>query len=253
MLDIKTSDKNFILKVIGAISTLNRHMELCCAIFDPLYTVMFSSPSFAHFIGYKTSNECLNKTLSVAPNLSIMRQANLFQQNIDKAMYSTTPLKYVYFIHNNNQTNNLQPVICTNERLLNKETNNTIGVLITTYNFQLNGMLNLLLEKKDKNLLGGFELMFSQTQELNLKLSEYYFEISYLITLDFTGQEIADFMNKHRPPENNKLRTKDTIEKAKRYICDQLNLSNYNGLALKKYLISLGINKYIPANFVLKA
>ena len=81
----------------------------------------------------------------------------------------------------------------------------------------------------------------------NVRLSEYEQEVCYLLTLNWSCRQIADFLNKHRPKPN--PRGVDTIYKCRNRICDKLGLSDYSPVNLRALLVGMGMHKKMPQSF----
>jgi len=81
----------------------------------------------------------------------------------------------------------------------------------------------------------------------NIRLSEYEHEVCYLLTMNWSCKQIAEFLNAYRP--KTVPRGVDTIYKCRNRICDKLGRVDYSTAGLRDHLISLGMHKKMPQSF----
>jgi len=80
-----------------------------------------------------------------------------------------------------------------------------------------------------------------------VKFSEYEHEVCYLMTMNWTCRQIADFFNQYRPKAV--PRCVDTIYKCRNRICDKLGITDYSTEKLRVQLISMGLHRKMPQSF----
>jgi len=80
-----------------------------------------------------------------------------------------------------------------------------------------------------------------------IKLSEYEHEVCYLLTMNWSCKQIAEFLNKYRPKPL--PRGVDTIYKCRNRICDKFGLSDYNTANLREHLVGAGMHRKMPRSF----
>lgn len=80
-----------------------------------------------------------------------------------------------------------------------------------------------------------------------VKFSEYEHEVCYLMTMNWTCRQIADFFNQYRPKAV--PRCVDTIYKCRNRICDKLGIADYSTEKLRVRLISMGMHRKMPQSF----
>jgi hypothetical protein len=80
-----------------------------------------------------------------------------------------------------------------------------------------------------------------------VRLSDYEHEVCYLLTMNWSCKQIAEFLNTYRP--KSVPRGVDTIYKCRNRICDKLGLVEYSTAGLREHLISLGMHKKMPQSF----
>ena len=173
------------------------------------------------------------------------------------AAYSETLNKYEKKILNNEQdksflflyvleevnSNEIISYFSYKNRILDPN-NNCVGILNVFTKFDLKSSQYLMLDS-----MNSFYKMHNNISNTQLnQLSQYYKEICYLITLNYSSKQIAHVINLIYPKQ--KVRTENTINKAKLYICQQLGLKTSKLNTLKEYLIKYEFYKDIPLNML---
>ena len=78
-------------------------------------------------------------------------------------------------------------------------------------------------------------------------LTEYEHEICFLLILNWNYNQIASFMNKHRPSVD--TRVADTIYKCRNRVCEKLGIPDYTTSQFKEKLVEMGIHRKMPQSF----
>ena len=81
----------------------------------------------------------------------------------------------------------------------------------------------------------------------DVTLTDYEHEICFLLTLNWSNQQIADFLNQHRPAAH--IRGPERIDKYRERICRKLKLALRSDDDLRVCLIHMGVHKKIPKLF----
>jgi len=103
-------------------------------------------------------------------------------------------------------------------------------------NYALEFGIGCSIENVNGDLIGGIE-----------KLTEYEYEVCFLLAMNWNFKQISGFMNKHRPSAN--PRVADTICKCRNRICEKLGLDDLRKPNLRDKLIALGVHRKMPSSF----
>lgn len=133
------------------------------------------------------------------------------------------------------------------KRILHHEpTKSILGTIYSGYDVELKDFVSLIPNYIIQfGSTGSLKVIdYSSTDKLNL--NEYEQEICFLLLLNWTPRQIAEFMNIFKP--ENSERTLDTIIKKKNYICQKLGIPNKTE-CLCEYLVSINFHSNIPKSF----
>lgn len=78
-------------------------------------------------------------------------------------------------------------------------------------------------------------------------LTEYEYEVGFLIAMNWSVGQISRFMNRYRPTAN--PRVADTIYKCKDRICEKLGIDDCRVPVLREKLLQFGIHRKMPRSF----
>ncbi len=140
-------------------------------------------------------------------------------------------------------------LLLTSKSLLkHDESQSKLGVRCLSMEVKFSDFLSLLPNYYAEFGPGGSITRETESIALeNAKLTPYEHEVCFLLTLNWSHKQIAEFMNKYRP--TSAPRVADTIHKCINRIHEKLNIQHCYDDSFRELLVHLGVHKRMPQAF----
>lgn len=135
--------------------------------------------------------------------------------------------------------------------MYHKESNVVLGISFNGYEIKLSSLFSLM--PNYANLISKSNIAQQRVSKKKysvngISLTQYEYEICYLLTIGWGYGEIADFLNKHNF-DNKSTRNADTIKKVKNTICRKLGLFGHVSY-LREMLMCFDVHIQAPCSIL---
>ena len=232
----------------AALKILPSTRDLTFFLKDVNSRIIYAPDTFAIALGAKSGSEIEGKIASELPCQSVAAFADQFVVQEQSLMKSPDTKKIVEVLDIFEFSYGLQARKTLKTLLYHEESDSILGTVHQSTPAEVKNFINIIPSYILR--FGAIGSMEANSKDFNIKdvpLTDYEQEICFLLLLNWSFGQIADFMNQFRP--NLAPRTANTIIKAKNHICEKLELNLTNKEVLCEYLFASGFHKKLPSSF----
>lgn len=247
--DFTEEQTNYINQLKYATTLLSEQISTLMLIKDIDSRLIVGSDASAKVFGLTNGRDLSGMCISDIPCPSVAEHAQQFKLQDEKLMKQddiTTPLECLDVI---GYSDGVKTSITTKQIVFHQPSLSILGTTSTAFRVKLRDFVNIIPRYSFKfGAIGSVESINSKTKLLcDIKLTDYEQEICFLLLLDWSYKEIAEFMNQSRPERT--TRSADTIIKKKDRICQKLLLRGSYLKTLIDYLVSINFHHKMPSTF----
>jgi hypothetical protein len=208
-----------------------------------------STNEYARIVGLKKDADVADRLDKEMPCEGTVQYADQFVQEDRLLMESKDIKKGLSILNIHNYSDGTKARIFKKYMLKHEQSESILGTIYAGYDVNLTDVLNIIPNYIIRfGATGSIEAINNNTKIVNnTTLTNYEQEICFLLLLNWSFKQIADFMNFFRPIKTQ--RTMDTIIKKKNYICQKLGLASTILSNLQEFLVSINFHNKMPASF----
>jgi len=227
---------------------LATQMKLMFSLKNTDFRGIIGSDESAKVFGLKSGQDFADRHIVDYPCEGIAKCAEQITQQEQELINSCDVNKKLEVLCVFEYCDGLKSVIANKHLFHHKPSASILGIIGDAKNVKLGEFINIIPTYILRfGAVGSMEPMEKNIKIQDVMLSEYEQEICFLFLLGWGFKQIADFMDVFRPDVI--LRTVDTVNREKNYICQKLGLTGTNLKNLCEYLFSLGFHTKIPESF----
>lgn len=241
---------DFIDEVKDKIRILSTQTQIMLILKDADSRIITGSDVSARTFGLKSGREFDGKFFADLPCKAVAAYEEQIKQHDRQVINSKDINKKLQVLNVYQYYDGLKARLTTQNVFYHKNTQSILGVLNTANTVQLKDFINIIPSYiLQFGALGSIEAISGTTEPLTngVGLTEYEQEVCFLLLLNWSFTQIAEFMNRFRP--NQVPRNANTIIKKKDSLCNKFNLPSHTVSSLCEYLFSIGFHQKMPLSF----
>ena len=209
---------------------------------------ILSTNAYAQLVGLEIGEEVVDRLDQDMPCEGTTQFADQFVQE-DLSLITQSDIKKKMSTLNVHMYNDgLKALVFDKFILKHHPSKSILGLIYSAREMELNSFLTLIPNYViEFGTSCSIESIQGDVAIDDIKLSEYEYEICFLLVMNWNFKQIAEFLNKYRPKPSK--RTEDTIYKKRNRICEKLGLSGNNPAVLRDKLVSMKIHTRMPSTF----
>lgn len=240
--------EEYVEKFKSALQILPQTPDLRIFIKDVNSRIIFAPDTLAVALGAKLGSELQGKLASELPCTSLAKSADQFVIQEQSLINSPDIKKSLEVLDIFDYSYGLQARITKKNVFYHEESESILGTIHQSTPAEIKNFINIIPSYLLRfGVTGSLEETGEKFKIKDVSLTDYEEEICFLLLLNWSFEQIADFMNQFRP--NATPRTSNTIIKAKNHICEKLELNITNKEILCDYLFASGFHKKLPSSF----
>lgn len=246
--DFTPEQKTYIEQLKKSVCLFSEHTNAITAIKNTALEYMIANDSTAKAVGLPRWTDLIDRSDHDIPAEGVAQFADVFEQQERTLLASHQVNRQDSILDVLHFGDGLKARLFNKRMLIHSPSSSVLGVILEAHEIPLGAILHVL-----PNYYAEFGTSFTIEKadhayiNHDVQLTEYEHEICFLSLLNWSAQQIANFMNKHRPTRS--LRNADAIYKCRNRVCAKLGLPSDRLADLKEMLVAVGVHRKMPALF----
>jgi hypothetical protein len=233
----------------ASIQLLSSHTDLIMGAKDIRSRHIISTDAYAKIVRLPCGNDVADRLDREMPCEGTAQFADAFVEEDRRLMHCANSEKKIAVLNVHEYADGLKARIFQKHILKHRRSRSILGTIYVGQDVEVTDFFNLI---PNYVLEFGAGCSLEQIEGAlrvgaNTTLTEYEHEVCFLLIMNWSLRQIANFMNKYRPTSNQ--RSADTISKCSKRIGEKLGIADAGLHTLREHLISSGIHRKMPGAF----